>query len=122
MIAKYTRQFAGGLAQMLQRVTGLLLLLYLLLHVRTIHALREGPAAFDNALATFRNPLFKVLEIGLLGVVILHAMNGVRITLLDLGIGQDRQRQMFWWIAVALGGGLFLLGATPLFLHSVMER
>ena len=119
MIRKLT---TGEAAQLLQRITGVLLLVYLLLHVLTIHKLSEGPAAFDQALATFRNPLFKLLEIGLLGVVILHALNGVRITLLDLGIARDRQRQLFWGLAVALGAMVFLLGAIPLFLHSVVQR
>ena len=106
----------------LQRITGLLLLFYLLLHVLTIHKLSEGPAAFDQAVATFRHPLFKLLEIGLLGVVILHALNGARITLLDLGIGHQRQRQMFWGFTVGLGLLLFLLGAVPIFWHSVVRR
>ncbi|MBI3683919.1 MAG: succinate dehydrogenase, cytochrome b556 subunit [Acidobacteria bacterium] len=120
-MSKYTSQFAGGLAQILQRVTGVLLLAYLLLHVHTIHKLSEGPQAFDMALDTFRHPLVKLLEIALLGTVILHSLNGVRITLLDLGIGHDRQRQLFWALSVGAGLLVFLLGAVPIFLHSVLK-
>jgi len=112
----------GSIAQWLQRVTGVLLLLYLLLHVRTIHSLAGGPVQFDAALAMFRNPFFKLLEIGLLGVVIVHAMNGIRITLLDLGMGHGRQQRLFWILPVAIGGGLFVLGAIPLFIHSVLQK
>ena len=121
MISSFTKRFAGGIAPLLQRITGLLLLVYLLLHVLTIHKLSEGPAAFDQALSTFRNPLFKLLEIGLLGVVIVHALNGVRITLLDLGIAHHVQRPLFL-LSIVVGALLFLLGAVPLFHHLVMQR
>jgi len=105
----------------IQRATGLLLLTYLFLHVRTVHKLSQGPAAFNEAMAFFRHPLFKLLEIALLGTVILHALNGVRITLIDLGIGHDRQRQLFWAWSLGLGALVFLAGAIPIFLSSVLK-
>jgi succinate dehydrogenase / fumarate reductase, cytochrome b subunit len=118
---KYGGQFAGMTAWFVQRTTGLLLLFYLFLHVRTVHKLSEGPAAFNEALAVFRSPFFKLLEIGLLATVVIHAMNGVRLTLLDLGIGHSRQRQLFWALAAGLGGLLFLAGAIPIFLSGVLK-
>ena len=39
----------GMLAYRIQRVSGLLLLVYLFLHVRTIGQLSVGPAAFNAA-------------------------------------------------------------------------
>jgi succinate dehydrogenase / fumarate reductase, cytochrome b subunit len=120
LIRKYRWQFSGMLAHVIQRITGLLLLVYLFLHVRTIHALSEGPAAFDRAIATFRNPFFKLLEIALLGAVILHALNGLRITLLDLGVAHNRQRQL-WAYSLGIGAAVFLAGAIPMFLFSVLK-
>jgi succinate dehydrogenase / fumarate reductase, cytochrome b subunit len=120
-VRKYRGQFSGMTAHVVQRVTGLLLLVYLFLHVHTIRELRNGPAAFNATLATFRSPMFKLLEIALLGTVILHALNGVRITLLDLGIGHERQRRLFWAYAVGLGALVFLAGAVPMFLNSVLK-
>ena len=109
-------------SDLLQRISGVLLLIYLFLHVRTIHELSRGPAAFDAALATFRHPVFKLLEIALLGTVILHALNGVRITLLDLGLWrQPRAPPVLDPTAVGLGGLLFLAGAIPLLLHAVLH-
>jgi succinate dehydrogenase / fumarate reductase cytochrome b subunit len=118
---KYLRQFSGQTAQVVQRVSGVLLLVYLFLHVRTIHELSRGPEAFDAALLTFRNPLFKTLELGLFATVILHALNGIRITLIDLGIGQERQRRLFWVYSVGIGAVIFLAGAIPLVL-AAMQR
>jgi len=113
---KYRDQFAGQTAHVLQRLTGLLLLAYLFLHVHTIHELSRGPAAFNAAVTTFRHPFFKLLEIALFGTVILHALNGIRITLLDLGIGHESQRRLFWIYTVGLGALIFLGGAIPLFI------
>ena len=113
-------QFTGQVAHLLQRVTGVMLLGYLLLHVRTIQSLKGGPEAFNSALATFKSPIFKLAEIALLGVVVLHAFNGIRITLLDLGYAQSRQRQLLIWSA-AIAGLVFLAGAIPLFLSGVLK-
>jgi len=112
----------GGMtAWAIQRITGILLLVYLFLHVRTVHKLSQGPAAFNEAMAFFGHPAFKLLEIALLGTVILHALNGVRITILDLGIGHERQRLLFWVVSLGIGALIFLAGAIPLFLHSVLK-
>jgi succinate dehydrogenase / fumarate reductase cytochrome b subunit len=109
-------------AHLVQRATGLLLLIYLFLHVHTIRELKGGPDAFNTALATFRSPFFKLLEIALLGTVILHALNGVRITLMDLGIGHAHERRLFWGFSVGIGALIFLAGAIPMFLNSVLKN
>ena len=121
VLTKYRWQFSGMVAWTLQRVTGILLLLYLLLHVHTISKLSRGPAAFNEAIATFSSPFFTCLEIGLLGVVVLHAFNGIRITLVDLGIGVGKQRQLFWTITVGMGLLVFLAGAIPILLFAVLK-
>jgi len=122
LIVKYGGPFSGMVAHVIQRVTGLLLLVYLFLHVRTIYALSQGPEAFDRAVGAFHNFFFKLLEIALLGAVILHALNGVRITLIDLGVGHERQRQLFWVWSIGLGGLIFLAGAIPLFISSILRH
>ena len=118
---KYFAQYTGLLAHWIQRATGVALLVYLFLHVHTIHELGEGPVAFNAALETFRAPIFKLAEIGLLATVILHAMNGIRVTLLDLGKFQGRQRALFWTLAIGAGLVLFLAGAIPMFLNGVLK-
>lgn len=116
LVRKYRWRYAGMLGFWAQRLTGLGLLAYLFLHVRTINLLRD-PARFDEALAQFRAPAFKLAEIGLLAAVILHALNGVRLTCVDMGVGLSRQRQMWWYLAVGVGALVFLAGAVPMFLH-----
>jgi succinate dehydrogenase / fumarate reductase, cytochrome b subunit len=121
VLRKYRWQFSGMVAWTIQRVTGILLLVYLFLHVHTVSKLSAGPTAFNEAMATFANPFFKLLEIALLGVVVLHAFNGIRITLVDLGIGVRKQRHLFWILTVGMGLLVFLAGAIPIFLFSVLR-
>lgn len=122
IIRKYGGEYSGMFAWLIQRITGLLLLFYLFLHVRTVHKLSQGPEAFNQAMAFFQQPAFKFLEIALLGVVILHALNGIRITLIDLSIGHQRERQLFWAFSLGVGALIFLAGAIPIFLFSIWRR
>lgn len=121
VIRKYRWQYSGTLAWLIQRVTGILLLFYLFLHVHTVRKLSQGPQAFNEAMAFFQRPVFKFLEIALLGVVILHALNGIRITLVDLSVGQEKERQLFWAFSLGLGALIFLAGAIPIFLFSILK-
>jgi succinate dehydrogenase / fumarate reductase cytochrome b subunit len=118
-IRKYSWRYAGNLAFWIQRWTGLALVAYLILHVHTIHDLRN-PKTFSVALETFSTPLFKLGEIALLATVILHALNGIRLTLVDMGVGLSRQRQMFWYFAIGIGAVLFLAGGIPMFVYGII--
>src|ERR1043165_4626962 len=99
---KYSCRYVGNVAFWIQRLTGIALVGYLILHVHTIHDL-QNPEKFDDALKLFSTPLFKLGEIALLGTVILHALNGIRLTMVDLGVGLTRQRQVFWYFAIGVG-------------------
>jgi succinate dehydrogenase / fumarate reductase cytochrome b subunit len=117
---KYRWKYAGMLGFWIQRVTGIGLLVYLGLHVHTIHQLND-PQSFQAALDEFGQPIFKLGEIGLLGAVILHALNGIRITLVDAGYAIPRQRQMFWYFAMGVGAVVFIAGALPIFIFTVLK-
>ncbi len=120
-IRKYSWKYAGNLAFWIQRLTGLGLVFYLILHVHTIHDLRD-PAKFDAALATFSKPFFKLGEIFLLATVILHAMNGIRLTMVDMGVGLTKQRQVFWYFTIGLGAALLIAGALPMFIYGILRH
>lgn len=118
---KYAWKYVGNIAFWIQRVTGIALVGYLILHVHTIHDL-QNPEKFDAALKLFGTPLFKLGEIALLATVILHALNGIRLTMVDLGVGLTRQRQVFWYFAIGAGAVLFLAGAIPMFIYGIVRH
>ncbi|MGH9524853.1 MAG: succinate dehydrogenase, cytochrome b556 subunit [Terriglobales bacterium] len=119
LIKNYTGQLVGMTAWVIQRATGLALLAYLFLHVETIHHLSQGPAEFNRQLAFYGTPLFKLAEIGLLLTVILHAFNGIRLTVLDLGFAHRQQKKVFWGLVIVAGAAVFIAGALPILIYSV---
>jgi succinate dehydrogenase / fumarate reductase cytochrome b subunit len=118
---KYAWRYVGNVAFWVQRLTGIALVGYLIVHVHTIRDLQD-PEKFDAALKTFGTPLFKLAEIALLGTVILHALNGVRLTMVDMGVELTRQRQWFWYFAIGAGAVLFLAGAIPMFIYGILRH
>ena len=85
----------GTAAWILHRLSGLALIMYMLLHIWVIHHLIGGEESFDGIMDFFNNPLFKALEIGLVGVILYHLWNGLRVTLVDIGVAVERQKQVF---------------------------
>jgi succinate dehydrogenase / fumarate reductase cytochrome b subunit len=68
----------------LHRVSGLGVLFYLIIHVYDMSLAYFNVPAHETLIALFKTPLFSVLELGLGALLIFHAVNGVRVALLDL--------------------------------------
>ena len=85
----------GMWAWILHRITGLGLVFYILLHTILMGvALLSGKEGFDATLSLLMgNPVFELLDIMLLGAVLYHGFNGIRILLFDVGIGISVSRQ-----------------------------
>lgn len=87
-------------AFVLHRITGLGLVFYILLHTILMGvSLLSGKEDFDATLSVLMgNPVFEVLDIMLLGAVLYHGFNGIRIILFDMGAGVsvNSQRNIFW--------------------------
>ncbi|PYV27997.1 MAG: succinate dehydrogenase, cytochrome b556 subunit [Acidobacteria bacterium] len=74
---------SGQWAWMLHRLTGLGVLLFLLIHIADIALVGWGPQVFDKFLVIYRAPFFRVGEVLLAGAVLYHALNGIRVTIID---------------------------------------
>jgi succinate dehydrogenase / fumarate reductase cytochrome b subunit len=42
-----------------------------------------GPDAYNKVIAVYHNPIVETMELGLVGAVIYHALNGIRIMIID---------------------------------------
>lgn len=107
----------GFVAWLLHRLTGIALAGYILLHLYVLQNLARGPKAFDSLMAAFGNPFFKLLEIGLLGIVVYHSVNGLRIVFMDYGPMANKESYVKWLkgtliviAAIIVVGGLIMLG------------
>jgi succinate dehydrogenase / fumarate reductase cytochrome b subunit len=69
----------------LHRVTGLGLLSYFLLHIIVTSSRAFSPQAWDRAMGMVTGPLFKLGEYLVFVAFAFHAVNGIRLALVELG-------------------------------------
>ena len=108
----------GMWAWMLFRISGLVLVFYLFVHVWVISQGRVGAASLNDLFEFFDKPLLVFLDLMLVAAVLYHALNGVRIVLMDMGIGIRRHKAVFWvcMLVAALGLGAFAVKASSFIL------
>ena len=68
----------------LHRISGLGVLFFLILHVFGESMAAFNPQAHEAILSLYQSPLFALLELGLAACLIFHAINGVRVAILDM--------------------------------------
>jgi succinate dehydrogenase / fumarate reductase cytochrome b subunit len=74
----------------LHRVTGLGLLTYFVLHILLTSTRAAGRSAWDGAMGLVSSPFFKAGEYLVFAAFAFHAVNGIRLFLVELGIGIGR--------------------------------
>jgi succinate dehydrogenase / fumarate reductase cytochrome b subunit len=74
----------------LHRLTGLGLLAYFLMHIVVTSARALGKASWEQAMGAVSGPLFKFGEYLVFVAFAFHAINGVRLGLIELGFGVGR--------------------------------
>ena len=100
------------------RITGVAVFFFLLVHVLDTALVRVSPDAYDRVIASYKTPIVNLLEVGLVGAVLYHALNGIRIILVDFwSKGPKFQRQMLWiiglvWLIVMVPGVYFMTKHT----------
>ena len=65
------------------RITGVLTFFFLFAHVLDTALVRVSPESYDKVIDTYKNPVVNLMEIGLVGAVLYHALNGLRIIAID---------------------------------------
>lgn len=100
------------------RITGVLTFFFLFVHVLDTALVRVSPESYDTVIETYKNPVVNFLEVGLVAAVLYHALNGIRVMLVDFWAkGPRLQRLMLWivvgiWVVVMLPGAFFMLKRT----------
>jgi succinate dehydrogenase / fumarate reductase cytochrome b subunit len=88
----------GMWAWVLFRVSGLVLVLYLFVHIGVISTGRFGEDGntLNSIMKMFESPIAILLDLLLVWAVLYHALNGVRIVLMDFGLGIKQHKVLFW--------------------------
>ena len=98
----------GGRALALHRVTGLLIVVYLYLHLGVLSMLLIGRSTWSSFLSLVTAKSFLALEAVLIAAVVFHGLNGIRVALIGSGIAVNRERALFWaGFAIATAGAIF---------------
>jgi len=77
----------GWWAFALNRLTGHILVLYLVLHLIILSQLADGPAGWNRLLGVFGSRPFLVADTLLIAAVVFHGLNGLRVAALTFGMG-----------------------------------
>ena len=105
---------SGQWAFLGHRVTGVLVFLFLLLHIVDVSLVR-WPHLYDDVHAAYGNVVMRVFEVGLLLGLLFHTLNGLRIVAVDFLPGAARiERGLFSAVVattllVGLPGGWVIL-------------
>ena len=85
----------------LHRITGVAIFFVLVVHVLGTAAARVSPQAYDEIVDVYRTPLAVLGEIVAVAAVLFHALNGIRVTVLDYWRGGRKYQRLTTWIVVA---------------------
>jgi len=102
----------GARALALHRVTGLVIVVYLYLHLAVLSMLLIGRSAWGSFLSVVTAKGFLALEVVLVVAVLFHGLNGIRVALVGSGIAVRHERAMLW-----AAGGIGAAGAIFAALH-----
>lgn len=100
------------------RVTGFLIFFFLLVHVLDTALVRVSPEAYNDVIGTYKNPIMGLGEAGLVAAILFHALNGVRIILVDTWAQGTRYQKQMMWAVIGLTA-LLLAGFLPVHLGHV---
>jgi len=102
----------GMWSWVLHRITGVAIFFFLLVHVLDTALVRLSPEAYNAVISTYKTPLIGLAELGLVAAILFHALNGVRIILIDFWRKGVKYQNVMFWIVIAIALIAFL-GFAP---------
>ncbi len=108
----------GMWSWVLHRITGVAIYFFLLVHILDTALVRISPEAYNVVIESYKTPIMGLGELALVGAIGFHALNGLRIILIDFwGVGTRRHRALFYGV---LGlWAVLMIGFAPRHLMNV---
>lgn len=94
------------------RISGVALFFYLFVHVLDTSLVTVSPETYNSVIDTYKNPVVGLMEIGLVALVLFHALNGLRIVLIDFWSKGVRYQRLMLWIVLGVWLLVFAAGAA----------
>jgi succinate dehydrogenase / fumarate reductase, cytochrome b subunit len=112
----------GMWSWVLHRITGVATFFFLFVHVLDTALVRVNPDTYDAVIDTYKNPLVGLMEIGLVGVVLYHALNGVRVMLVDFWSKGPKYQRVMLWTILAIWFLVMIPGAGRILINMFAEH
>jgi succinate dehydrogenase / fumarate reductase cytochrome b subunit len=128
--SRWTEFSAGMWAWIFHKFTGWVLIGYLFTHIAVLstslpasqapaEVIANGNDVYTQTLHGLESVLLvRFLEVGLLAVAVFHILNGVRLLLVDLGVGLEAQDRAFYASLVLTGA--ITIASVPTFLGGAL--
>lgn len=106
---------SGQWAFITHRITGFLVFFFLLLHVVDVSLINASPRLYDEVHRLYGNVMLRLFEVGLLGALLFHSFNGLRIVMIDFFPGAIRNEKVmfrvvvFFTVVLTAAGGFVIL-------------
>ena len=100
----------GMLAWIVHKITGVAIVAFLIFHIWSMAKMSKGPEAFNVVIETYKTTFFRIGEVLLLGAVLFHGLNGLRLILGEFTGWAMKHHKTLVWITYLLAGGLFVVG------------
>ncbi|KUI00152.1 succinate dehydrogenase [Mycobacterium sp. IS-3022] len=101
----------------LHRITGATIFFFLFVHVLDTALVRVSPQAYNEVIETYKTPLIGLMEIGLVVAVLYHALNGIRVILIDFWQYGARYQRVMLWIVIGVFLAIFIPSLGVIGMH-----
>jgi succinate dehydrogenase / fumarate reductase cytochrome b subunit len=108
MLVRY-RGGEGMLAWAFHRISGVAIWLFVMLHVLDIFLVGAAPDVYDSLLGIYATPGGIIMEWLLGAAVLYHALNGLRIVVMDFWPPLTRYHRQLWYLC----WGIFIVVGIP---------
>ncbi len=106
MLLRY-RGSEGMLAWAFHRISGVAIWAFILLHILDIWLVGANPKLYNDVLQIYASPIGRVGETLLGAALLYHALNGMRIIIMDFWPSMTRYHKQLWytsWVLFVLVG------------------
>ncbi len=103
------------------RVTGVLIFFFLFAHVLDTALVRVSPDSYNTIIDTYKTPIVNLMEVGLVGAVLYHSMNGLRVMAIDFWEKGPRYQKQMTYAVVAIVAIVMIPGAYFMLQRTFLE-
>ncbi len=98
----------GQIAYILHRVSGVAIVLFLFMHIVENFMLLQGPEAYNTTIGFYHTWYFRLGEFALVAAVVYHALNGIRIIIVDFWQRSTEYQKQMWYAVLGLSALIML--------------